>query len=261
MEARAAKMTWGELQSRVKKIGVAIIPVGAIERHGNHLPMENDAALAFEVACRVGTRTGAVVFPTLTYGILEASVFQGVYLSGNTYSCLVKEVCLGVESLGFRKILFISAHHPNNPFILHVLKELFEEKPKERILSFAHCGSLAAQLLPDLVKSEHGGHAGFRETSVMMAIDEKIVDLSKVSQPAKIAKKFSGGLESADVQVVNFGKAKVTLFHKIDSLKNSAGWGKVEGASEEYGREILSTLSDYLSLFVEELRKIKLPLG
>lgn len=262
MESRAAKMTWGELEKRAKSVGVAIIPGGSTERHGWHLPLGTDAAYACEVADRVGERTGAVVFPPLTYGIRETTAYQGVYLSGNIFSSLVREICSDIESLGFQRILFITAHHENNPFIFDVIKERFNQKPNERIYCIIHCGTLAVQIMPDLVKPEHGGHSGFRETSVMLAIDEELVHLDRASQPKKIHKRFFGELESVDVHVVALreGKGKVILCHNTEELTSAAGYGVIEGTSREYGEKVLEGSVNYISRVVDELKAIELPM-
>jgi creatinine amidohydrolase len=240
MESRVAKMTWDELNDRAKSIGVAIIPAGSTERHGKHLSMETDSATAFDVACRVGNRTGAVVFPSLNYGIIEHSAFQGVFLSHSTYLSLVKEVCLGVESLGFRKILFISGHGPNNPCIFEVLKELFEEKPKGRLFCMAHCMTLINQLMPDFVMGRHTGHSDFRETSIMLAIDEKHVYPERTSGPEKIAKTFAGELQSVGVHLIGLDEGRINLCHDIPELTIDGGYGHVKGATKEQGEKVLT---------------------
>ncbi len=261
MNSIAAKMTWEDLTGRARSTGVAIIPAGSTERHGKHLPMETDSATAFEVASRVANRTGAIVFPTLHYGIIETAAFQGVFLNESTYSAVVKDICLGVESLGFKKILFISGHGPNNPYILQVLKQLFKEKHDERIFCMAHCMTLIRQLMPDFIQGRHIGHSDFRETSIMLVIDNEHVLLDRVSQPEKIASNFVGNLESAGVHLVGLEPGKISLCHDITELKDSGGYGQVEGASVELGERILNTLVDYLTHVVNELIEIRLPLS
>ncbi len=260
MESKVAKMTWDELHDRAKRIGVAIIPAGSTERHGKHLPMETDSATAFDVACRVADRTGAVVFPSLNYGIIEHPAFQGVFLSHSTYSSLVKEVCLGVESVGFKKILFISGHGPNNPCIFEVLKELFAEKPKGSLFCMAHCMTLINQLMPDFVMGQRTGHSDFRETSIMLAIDEKHVYPERASGPNDIAKTFAGELESAGVHLIGLDEGRINLCHDIHELTIDGGYGHVKGASKEQGERALAVLGDFLSRIVDELQKIELPL-
>jgi len=259
MEFEAAKMTWQELDDKAKTIGVALIPAGATERHGGHLPMETDSATAFEVSRRVGAKTGAVVFPGLNYGIVEYPAFHGVFLTDTTYTGLVRDVCLGVEALGFKKILFVSGHGPNNACILKVLKELFEQRPKERLFGMVHCMTLINQLMPDFVKGRLIGHSDFRETSIMLAIDGKRVHLQKASTSETIAAPFAGKLTSAGVHLLGLGEGKLNLCHEVDDLEIHGGYGQVQGASQEDGDKILGTLTDFVAEVVDDLRGVELP--
>ena len=106
-----------------------------------------------------------------------------------------------------------------------------------------------------------GGHSGFRETSVMLALDEKHVHLEELSQPKSLHKNLSGGLDTVDVHMVALHgeKAKVVLCHNTDELNAGSGYGNVEGASREYGEKVLQSSVDYISRLVEELKAMKLP--
>jgi creatinine amidohydrolase len=261
MSSNVTEMTYDELDSKVKKIGVALVPAGSIERHGKHLPMKTDSATAFEVARRVGDKTGAVVFPCLDYGITEHPAFRGVFLSDKTYSSVVKEICLGLQELGFKKILFISGHGPNNSCISKVLKELFEKQPNQYLLGMAHCMTLVNQLMPDFVEDQHLGHSDFVETSVMLAIDEKHVYPERFAGPEKLERNIGKELKIADVHLVGLDKGRIHLFHANDELEIHGGYGHVSSASKEQGENVLSNLVDFLSRVVDELREIELPLS
>ena len=60
-------MTWQEAKAAQEAGRVLIIPIGAIEAHGPHLPLATDAIVAFELARRVARRHGAVVAPAMCY--------------------------------------------------------------------------------------------------------------------------------------------------------------------------------------------------
>lgn len=260
MITKVTEMTYDELDSKAKNIGVALIPAGSTERHGKHLPMKTDSATATEVARRVGDKTGAVVFPSLDYGILEHPAFRGVFLSDKTYSSVVKEVCLGVQNLGFKKILFISGHGPNNSCIFKVLKELFDNQPNEHLLGMAHCMTLVNQLIPDFVEGQNLGHSDFVETSVMLAIDEKHVYPERFAGPEKLERLIGKELKIADIHLVGLDRGRIHLLHNNIEMEKHGGYGNVNRASKEQGEKVLSVLVDFLSRVVNELRMIKLPL-
>lgn len=260
MSIEVEELTWDELRERAEHIGVAIVPAGSTEQHGNHLPMGTDAATAREVAVRVGNKTGAVVFPTLTYSPMEHPAFHGVFLSEATFSAVVRELCRGIEKAGFRKILFISGHGPNNACIFSVMRQLYEERPGRQLLGLAHCMTLINQLLPDFVKDRPTGHSDFRETSIMLAIDETRVHPELANVPEKISGTFSGRLESVGVHLVGLGQGRIQLCHSPDDLDAHNGYGQVKGASKADGEKILTVLSDYLGQVVDEMRRVELPL-
>jgi creatinine amidohydrolase len=261
MTPMVSDMTWEELKHRADSIGVAIVPAGSTERHSKHLPMETDSASATEVARRVGDKTGAAVFPCLDYTIREHPAFYGVFLSDQTFMAMIREVCLSIEVMGFKKILFISGHGPNNAPVFNVLKALHHEKPKERLFGLAHCMTLINQLMPDLVKGRSTGHSDFRETSIMLAIDESKVHPEKAPEVGDIRINFDGQLESTGVHLMGLEEGSIQVCHDIDELRFQGGYGLIKGASKNEGEIILNGLADFLSRMVTELKKVELPLA
>ncbi len=253
MSAFAAEMTWEEIREKAGATGVALVPAGSTERHGKHLPLGTDSATAAEVARRVGERTGAVVFPNLDYGVEEHPAFGGVFLDDATYAALVRDVCLGIERLGFDKILLISGHGPNNACIFRVLKELFRERPDRRYFGLAHCMTLINQLMPDFVAGRPVGHSDFRETSIMLAINEKLVYPEKASGPETLTQPFAGSLKSAGVHLIGQGGGSIHFCHALGELETHGGYGRVRGASRDRGEAVLSVLADFLSGLVKDL--------
>ncbi len=57
-----------EVKEKIEKSKVAILPIGAVEAHGPHLPLGTDNFLAERLSERVAEKTGALVLPTLPYG-------------------------------------------------------------------------------------------------------------------------------------------------------------------------------------------------
>lgn len=258
MTCKAVNLTWDELELEAKQGSVALVPAGSTERHGRHLPMGTDSATADEIARRVGEKTGAIVFPNLDYGVREHPAFCGVFLSDQLYTSLVREICLGLETLGFKKILFISGHGPNNPCIFSALKTLFEEKPAQRLFGIAHCMTLINQLMPEFVSGRPIGHSDFRETSIMLAIDQALVRSTETAGPEVIQKKFSGQLESTGVHIVGLEKGYIHLCHINDDLETHGGYGRVRGASKEQGEEVLNVLTDFLCRVVIDLKSTEI---
>ena len=88
------------------KNGVAILPVGAIEQHGPHLPISADQFQAEAVSRVVAERMGAFLLPGISYGNSEAHTgFRGtVSISSNTLKNMVQDITKNLFAQGFTKV-------------------------------------------------------------------------------------------------------------------------------------------------------------
>jgi creatinine amidohydrolase/Fe(II)-dependent formamide hydrolase-like protein len=256
MECRAEKMTWTQLTGRARDGEIAIIPFGTTERHGNHLPMGTDAAIAAEVARWTAEKSGAVVFPIVPFGIIETTAFPGIFLSGHIYQELIREVTLSIESFGFYKILFLSGHHDNNPSILNVMKELAAEKPGKRVFCLVHCMTLIGEIIPEIIANRHIGHSDFRETSLMLAIDSSTVHMNDATQVEEINVPITNDLISIGIHKAKLESGSVYLCHQIEDITKNGGYGQLNGSCKETGENIILSLSDYLSKIIQEMKKM-----
>ncbi len=65
----AAELSWPDYDARVRNGGTPmLLPIGSMEQHGHHMPMNVDVLLPVEFARRVAGRIGALVAPPFTYG-------------------------------------------------------------------------------------------------------------------------------------------------------------------------------------------------
>lgn len=129
----------GELINNGMK--TAIIPTGAIEQHGPHLPLLVDAAHAtwqgIEVAKRIGK---ALVAPTVRVGSSEHHIkFPGtISLSRSTYESICEDYCVSLEQHGFDKIYLFSCHGGN----FRILEDIEERlnslvSPQTQVITFS----------------------------------------------------------------------------------------------------------------------------
>ena len=120
-----AEMSWMEYRERVVTEGaVVLVPAGALEQHGPHLPLGTDAILATEMSRRVAERVDAVVAPALTYGYKSQPRTGGgnhfcgtTSLDGETLSSTVRDLIREFARHGARRIAFIDGHYENQMFL------------------------------------------------------------------------------------------------------------------------------------------------
>lgn len=161
-----------------KKNSLVIIPVGAIEQHGPHLPLGVDSMIA-EVACDglYERLPDAVWFgPALAFGKSNEHVgFPGTLsLSARSLRRIVKSVVGNLHDLGFRQFAFLNTHGGNSSVLTYTLREIQHELK-------VRAGMLRLKASDELEPQERtwGFHAGEWETSVMLAIAPETVQMDQ----------------------------------------------------------------------------------
>ncbi len=125
-EVKMERMTWREFEA--KKDRVLILPVGATEQHGPHLPLCVDAVLAEQFACRLAQAVGGVVAPTLSYGYKSKPLSGGgplfpgtIDLNGATLQQLASDLFDEFVRDVFTTIFIMNAHFENDPFLIEAM--------------------------------------------------------------------------------------------------------------------------------------------
>lgn len=161
---------------------VVVLPVGATEQHGPHLPVGTDhfavEHIAREAARGIADSVPVVVAPTLPYGSSHHHLAFGGTLSlgTETYYRVITDL---VESLlidGFRRVFVLNGHGGNNELIQLAVRDLALKR--EADLAAASYWTIAADDLVRVEANRYGrfpGHAGTFETSVVLALRPELV--------------------------------------------------------------------------------------
>lgn len=228
-------MSDSELWIALKTMKSAIIPVGSLEQHGPHLPVSTDTLIAEYVSKSVAQKIGALVLPSVTYGVsFEHDPMFHVSLRNSTLSALLCDACAALARYGFRNIVVINGHHGNIGALQYIAQNLagrISDNISIHILHYWH-----------QLKNDELGHAGEVETSLMLVIAPKLVKMEKAKPNTK-----------------NMPKSKIAYA----SLTNSPGsfvkitgngvWGNPKKASVETGQRLLNEITAGLVKTVTEL--------
>jgi creatinine amidohydrolase len=170
---RLAEMTWQEVAS-LDRATIVVVPFGAMEQHGRHMPLETDALIAEALCRRLDGSLGGqlLVLPTQWLGLSTHHMgFAGsLTASVDTYLSLAAEIIGSIAQSGFQKILVLNAHGGNATALDVVLTKLRLSHPASRIVLVTYW-NIAARELAALRESEQGGmgHACELETSLVLA--------------------------------------------------------------------------------------------
>lgn len=155
-----------ELRKIIKKKKIAIIPVGSIEQHGPHLPISTDSDIVYEVARQVSEKCNFLLIPTISYGVsFEHSPFFNLSIKQKTLEQLLIDICISLLKNGISSIFIINGHYGNQKTLENVnriIRKKLKNKLRINVFSYWH-----------FMKHEFD-HAGFVETSLMLAISKKV---------------------------------------------------------------------------------------
>lgn len=168
----------------VKSGGVAILPIGVLEKHGPQAPIGSDLIHVREWAARATKTEYAVVFPDYFYGqIYEARHQPGTFaLPSRLIWELLEATCDEMARNGFKKILIINGHG-GNPNFLRFFVQAQLERRRDYVVYFHDPAPDPAFSDTKLRKSDPAGdsHAGERETSTLLYLRPDLVKLDRAS--------------------------------------------------------------------------------
>ena len=168
------EMNWKEIESGLEKCQTLILPVGATEEHGPHLPTFTDTLQAVEVAKEVARRREVFVAPPVHYGVCRSTRgFPGtISISPEALRKLVYDLLLAFHDSGFTKVLVLTGHAGG----LHMaaLKEACEKAVAKRDLKVSLVSDFHL-IERDLLETPEDGHAGEIETSRMLFLRDDLV--------------------------------------------------------------------------------------
>lgn len=172
-----------DIKDLIKKNNIAILPVGAIEAHGPHLPLGTDNILAESLANRLAERTDAFVLPTLPYGqVWSLRNFPGsINVSNDSLIHLLNDIGISINEQGFKTFVLISGHLGNNTALKEAARKLYDRIPEMKVYYFFYPGMNEYVKEVRETPASHSSyfHACEIETSYMLYLSPEDVDMDK----------------------------------------------------------------------------------
>ena len=194
----------------------AVLPVGATEQHGPHLPVTTDTDIASALSARLAEKIGALLMPAVQYGVsfehaplFQASVPPGVLASQ------VEWLCRSVSSYGIGPVFVVNGHHGN-------------------VQALAR--ARGARVLHYWKFAEKFDHAGRVETSLMLALCGGVrMDLA----PA--------GLDEESLDGAGLERARRLASRSFPEATGGGVWGDPRGATAGEGQQIASRVVEAMA--------------
>ena len=245
------ELTWPEARERLKEVDMVLLPVGSIEQHGSHLPLDTDAFDAEYLAQQVAAACSEpkpLVLPLISYGVsYHHDDFTGTMsITNETLSRLVYEIGMSAARNGFNKIVIINGHGGNVPSLKFAAQMINRDA---HIFVCVDTGETSDPDVLDLAETPNDVHAGEIETSVSLAIRPHLVKLDRAK---KYVPKFSS-------RYLNFSsKRSVEWYARTAKISRNGVLGDPSKASKEKGEKMWAIMVKNLVELVEDLKALTL---
>ncbi|MGH2819912.1 MAG: creatininase family protein [Actinomycetota bacterium] len=252
------RLSWPEVAEAVRQERVPIVPVGTLEDHGPHLPIDTDVTLV-EAICRAAAEElehDTVLLPAIVHGYSPHHMdFPGTITIGwDTFCRYCTDVAVSLVRHGFRRVLIVNGHGSNQNLVEMAARLAMIEEPESLVAAaFYLSGKQSAETIEATRTSGPGGmaHACELETSLYLHLDPDAVDMSKATDERGYPATEHAWMDWAD------GPLKVMPWWS--SFSDSGVQGDATKASAEKGKALLEAAASEVCSFVTELRSLPLP--
>jgi creatinine amidohydrolase len=229
-QVQLAYQTSPEVGAEAGRGAVALVPTGAVEQHGPHLPVGTDFLIARAIAEEVARSSDAVlVAEPLAYGCSwHHQTFAGtVSLSPRTYCAVVEDVCTSLAASGLRPLL-LNGHGGNRAPLQVALANLAAAGVRATAVTyFELLRERARELLPDFETA--AGHACALETSIVLHLAPEAVRDN--ATPA-------GGTPPTWPDPHMFAAPEAAVVRSFAEINPTGVIGRPELASREIGKQL-----------------------
>jgi len=237
---RIEHLTWREYAAGIKD-KIVILPVGALEQHGAHMPLNVDVVISASFADRVGSELDAMVLPPVAYGYKSHPATGGgqdfpgtTSLNGTTLIHLVLDILNETYRHGGRRFLIMNGHLENIAYIVEAMDLFLKHASDARVMAVAWW-DVASEEMRDEIARQAGierwedDHAAMTETSLMQYFAPDLVR------------------EEAMVDEVADRRVGYTIFPTPSDLTTESGlMYSVEHASRDIGEKLAEQITGAL---------------
>ena len=250
MSRRYEELTGPDIAERVTPDSILLLPVGAVEQHGPHLPLAVDHVIAHETASAVvdvvGDELDVWQLPTLSVSKSNEHAWSPgtLWYSADTMMAILRDLGRCLASTGAERLVLLNGHGGNTTLLNTALRELRLEFGFKTFLVHpsvppAYGGTSTASELG------MGIHGGLNETSVFMHLRPDLVDLTKAERKVPEA--------LAENRFVKFGGS--VMFGWLSNDFDEEGYiGDPTGANADLGKQLFDANVAHLG---EQLAEIK----
>lgn len=253
-----ARLTWPEVARAADEDRVCVIPVGTLEDHGHHLPIDADLRIVEEICWRTAEEAAdeSVLLPPIPHGYSPHHMdFPGpITIGWETFTRYLTDVGTSLARHGFRRILYLNGHGSNQNLTEMAARLVMVKHPETLAAAAFYLSSPEAlAAIDELRDSDRGGiaHACELETSLYLAIDPDAVEMDLAVDERSYPEGQHAWLDWTD--------GSLKLMPWWSSFSRTGVQGSPTLATPEKGKTLLETAVAEAVSYVRELREKPLP--
>lgn len=246
-------LPWTEIGEQAKAPeAVVVLPVASIEQHGPHLPLFTDTLIGEALALRIDEGELPILrLPALCYGKSNEHIhFPGtITLSTETLLRVLDEVSASIARAGFSRLILLNTHGGNTALLTAVARDI-HMRYELMVATLNPMASLCTRWELNQDEARYGIHAGYVETSVMLALHPELVRTEVASgKPPDLFK---------SCKYLDFAGANTVAWLASD-LSEHGALGDPSGANAEAGEQYLKEAIEVTRGALEEFSKLSFP--
>jgi len=253
MKYRYEELTWEEIKEAVAQEKIPVLPIGSIEQHGPHLPIDTDSRIIWEV-CRRGVEQAgeeALLMPLVCYGYSPHHMaFPGsIAIRPETFLGYLVDIGTSLARHGFKRILIANGHGGNAPLATAAAYEI--TMTTDSVCGMTSWWRLIVETLQAIRESEFPGgmsHSCEAETSALLYLRP---DLVKMEKAAKHILKN----QTEFIQYDLISTAPVAILEPFSRLSETGVQGDPTLATKEKGKIIVEKAAERLAEFIREFKR------
>ncbi len=246
------EMKWPEVDALDREKVIAVACISALEQHSLHLPVSTDYLIGAEIVRRVEhdlPRT-LLCLPPIWLGCSDHHMdFVGtISISVETMSRLLQDIAASVMKHGFRKLLILNSHGGNRATLAYSIQAMAHRFPDSLIIGATYW-DLVTKELSQIRETEFGGmgHACELETSILLSIAPKLVDLSKAEPDGMTLSASEFGRQEL------LSSSAIAVYKTFAETSRHGGHGDPQTASAEKGERFLQIIGNGVKRLCEDM--------
>ena len=244
------QLTWQQVDS-LDRNTVVVVPFGAVEQHGPHLPLKADALIGSAICRRLDLvcQGRLLILPEQWLGLsLHHMRFPGtISASVETFIAMATDTISSIAVAGFKNILALNSHGGNSAALDVALTKCKSLFPTHRLLAVTYWNAAAPGLAAIRESATGGmGHACELETSLVLAEAPEMVRMDRIRADGRWP-----ASEFLAKDMLRGGSASYAL--RFDEITNEGTVGDPTLASAAKGEAAYSVIVEALTRLVQQI--------